>query len=911
MVKPDWNIFEAKFPDKEAAFEWFVTLLFCRECGKRIVLQGYFNQAAIEKSPIQWGDDFIGFQAKYYKDGLSKHKSEIVNSIKNTKKFYPEVNKYYFYSNSNWSQKNGREPQNKREIENLAKTLGIEVDWRTTESFFKMEFVCKINADISEFFFTQDNSFLSNLKYFYEHTKHLFINVDYKIQKNGKLIQIDRSEELQKLTAMSQDAVIIHGEGGCGKSALIKKFMEANSDYIFLGIKAIELNNFTDIKQALHNCIPEQVSCFFESYNNKFFIIDSAEKLLDISDNTVFFQLIEFLKDNKWKIIFSTRDNYFESLYCELVYTLDLSPCLINITAIDESKLRTLLTKNNIKMPMGNRLIQLICNTFYLKYYVQFYSDDLQSINYQNFKAKLWNSFDVPIEFIKISQQRAKTGCFYIDVGNISSLQLSNLMDKKLITKDGEKYFISHDIFEEWALEKYLDVLFSGISSFDEFLTEMGTSFPIRRSYRQWLSDKFENNVEITISQALDYIKNNLVNLDNVQDTIIAILLSNNADIFFKNFDTELLENNCSLLKYIQRTLRLACKSFDEEALAFFNIDHSLSSLENYLICPKGSGWHYFIDYIYNKKNIVGIDKIAFAIPLFREWSNKNRNGNTTKQVALLTLEFYKYQEEYKKNYHSLELKKDIFLILSNSASEIKKELTDLFDEILSNKWKNNGDKYSSFVWELLRDKKYLTLWTVLPQKVLQLAYLYWIKQVCSDKYIYISSTPSKEELYGVEDNFKTVTFPASALQTPIYFLLCVDYENTINFIIAFLNKVTYHYINKSNKDVSTISFYINEKEIKQFSTVSFWNMFRGIDGGIPELLQCILMALEKYFIDGVSRDSFQIIEKKLLYILEHSKTVALSAVVCSVFTLHYKNLYSIGKIFFPLESFLNLTANV
>lgn len=30
MVRPNWSLFESKFPDYEDVFEWFVTLLFCR-----------------------------------------------------------------------------------------------------------------------------------------------------------------------------------------------------------------------------------------------------------------------------------------------------------------------------------------------------------------------------------------------------------------------------------------------------------------------------------------------------------------------------------------------------------------------------------------------------------------------------------------------------------------------------------------------------------------------------------------------------------------------------------------------------------------------------------------------------------------------------------------------------------------
>lgn len=123
--------------------------------------------------------------------------------------------------------------------------------WRTTESFFKNEFVCLTNEDISGYFFTLNNSFLENLKYFYDHTKQLFLNIDYRIQKKDKIFQINRSKELQELNDKSQNTFVIHGEGGCGKSALIKKFMDDNPKYIFLGMKAIELNNCNDLKETL------------------------------------------------------------------------------------------------------------------------------------------------------------------------------------------------------------------------------------------------------------------------------------------------------------------------------------------------------------------------------------------------------------------------------------------------------------------------------------------------------------------------------------------------------------------------------------------------------------------------------------------------------------------------------------
>lgn len=912
MVRPNWSILEAKFPDYEDAFEWFVTLLFCRELNVKISLEGYFNQAAIEKSPVSnpKGNGDIGFQARYYKESLSKHTSQILESIDDTKKYYPSVNKYYFYTNAEWGQNRGKTPKGKVAIETHAKQLGIEIEWRTTESFFKQEFVCIKNEDISEYFFTLDNSFLEKLKLFYEHTNQLFFNIDYKIVKNDKLIQFDHLKELQELKNSYKDAIVVHGEGGCGKSALIKQFMDNESEYIFLGIKAIELNKYANIEGALHNCLPEKLSSFFESYDNKFFIIDSAEKILDISDNTVFFQLINFLRENKWKVIFSTRDNYFEALLSELTYSLGLSLHTINIAIEDEKELRKLLSANDIKMPTDGKLIQLICNPFYLKYYIQFYSDELQSTDFQGFKTSLWHSLiSVSHDFIKISEQRAKTGGFYIDVDNLSSTIISNLLDKKLITKDDDKYFISHDIFEEWALEKYLDTLFSKISSYDEFLIQMGTSFPIRRSYRLWLSKQFEESKSTVISQTLDYIKHNLNALNKIEDTIIAILLSDAAKVFFEDFDNKLLENNCSVLKTIQKLLRLTCKSLDEEMINFFNLDHSLYTLASFFTCPKGSGWNYFIDYVYKKKNIIRIDNLPIFFPLFKEWSNKNKKGITTKQAALMVLEFYNWEQDQNEHWRYLEIEKDIFIIFSNSANEIRLELSNLFDEVLKNKWKEHGDKYSSFVWDILKDIKYSTIWSVLPNKILELADFYWTRQIQSNRNSFVSfrSHLEIEEEYGVEGHYNTDTFPASALHTPIYMLLLFDYDSTINFIISFFNKVTHNYIQNETNTVNTILLHIGDKVIKQYSTDTFWSMFRGTIGTTPDLLQCILMALEKYFIDNPKNESMGDIEKKLFYILENSETVSLSAVVCSIVILNYKSMYAVGRILLSAREFVEM----
>ncbi|MDQ1325806.1 MAG: hypothetical protein QG564_930 [Campylobacterota bacterium] len=68
MIKPNWDIFRAKFSENpQYNFEWFCYLLFCKEYNKKFGVFRYKNQAAIETNPIEVDNEVIGWQAKFYK----------------------------------------------------------------------------------------------------------------------------------------------------------------------------------------------------------------------------------------------------------------------------------------------------------------------------------------------------------------------------------------------------------------------------------------------------------------------------------------------------------------------------------------------------------------------------------------------------------------------------------------------------------------------------------------------------------------------------------------------------------------------------------------------------------------------------------------------------------------------------
>ena len=125
MIKPNWDIFKAKFSeDPEGNFEWFCYILFCIEFDKPLGIHRYKNQSAIETDPIEVNGKSIGWQAKFYETTLSKNKERLISTIETAKKDYQDISKLILYTNQEWGQNKGKEPQSKKDVEDKSKRIG-------------------------------------------------------------------------------------------------------------------------------------------------------------------------------------------------------------------------------------------------------------------------------------------------------------------------------------------------------------------------------------------------------------------------------------------------------------------------------------------------------------------------------------------------------------------------------------------------------------------------------------------------------------------------------------------------------------------------------------------------------------------------------------------------------------------
>lgn len=184
---------------------------------------------------------------------------------------------------------------------------------------------------------------------------------------------------------------------------------------------------------------------------------------------------------------------------------------------------------------------------------------------------------------------------------------LHKLETDEIITHDANAggYFITHDVYEEWALDKLIEQAFIGAKDYKSFYQDIGSSLPIRRAFRSWLSDKLfaeDDNAKLLIEFT---IKDDQGGNHWKDEVLVSALVSDYSSVFFEHFEEELLEEpekvvsqgstkvartstvshkyEEQLLHRILFLLRIACKTIDENFLRLSELKSRRDFAENSL----------------------------------------------------------------------------------------------------------------------------------------------------------------------------------------------------------------------------------------------------------------------------------------------------------------------------------------
>lgn len=915
MIKPDWNKFKSKFSENpQDNFEWLCYLLFCREHNKPIGIFRYKNQSGIETNPIIVGNEVIGWQAKFYEKTLSECKVDVINTLTTSKNNYPNLTTIVFYTNQEWAQgKNQNDPKAKKDAEQKAKDLQITLEWRTA-SYFESPFVTVDNSLIASHFFSLDRGISDVISEKLAHAENVLYEIQTNIGYGSQKIEIDRSDVLNKIQETMNQAqiIILSGVAGVGKTAVIKNLHSQFKDKCpFYILKASEFN-VNSVDDLLKHCTLQEFVQAHKEELTKVIVIDSAEKLLDLGNADPLKEFLSALVQNDWKIIFTARNSYLLDLDNQFIDNYRITPTKFFIENLSHDELEDLAHTYNFVVPDDQRLLELVKNPFYLNEYLRFYETG-EKIGYLSFKEKLWSKIIRKSKpnreqcFLQVAFQRANEGQFFVILKNESQI-VNELVQDGILGYETSGYFITHDIYEEWALEKIIESEFIKKSNTQSFFENVGSSLPIRRAYRSWVSEKLllnDSQIKILIG---DVVQNETIDTFWKDETLISVLLSDYSEVFFDSFEVKLLEKNQELLKRITFLLRIACKEVDSEFFRQLGIkkESHLSSIKYILTKPKGSGWNCLTGFVHKNLDKIGVKNTYFILPVIHDWNSKSKEGRTTKLCSLIALQYYQWMIQ-KDVYLSRDddVREKLFQAIMYGASEIKEELTKIFDEILENKWKHHRDPYRELVKVILTKLgDNIEVIKALPNYVIKLADLFWSRTI-RDNDRYSHSSMGVEEFFSIEDEHLEY-FPTSAYQTPTYWLLRSSLKDTVDFILSFTNRAATSYAQSelAEHEVEEVEIKLDGGVTsKQYLSNRLWNTYRGTQVS-THVLECMHMALEKVFLEIGKDAEAKLLENWLLYLLKNSRSGSITGVIVSIVLAYPEKTFDVAAILFETKKF-------
>ncbi|MCM1349469.1 MAG: hypothetical protein NC338_08665 [Firmicutes bacterium] len=874
---PSWTDFKYKFnseAEQRDRFEDLSRCLFCESFGLKNGIFQYINQAGIECDPITRGEKVIGFQSKYFKNKINT--KEINDSLDKIPSKYPSVNTVYLYCNLTFGQstKAGKiKPAAQLEVENHAAKLGLEIEWITDKMILDQAARYEWIYDL---FFNNGQSLEELVRTEIEHTKSYFKTINNSIKFADKTIKVSHTDFVENIanTIGPHSHFIIHGNGGTGKTAIVKDLVEymGTIPVCVRKAQAMDSSKTSDSLNLENGFTMHHFLKAYETCSQKIFIIDSAERIKEMENVDVLMSLIRELDENGWSIIFTSRNIYLDDLQELFERHCATPPKLIALDEISNEQLTNLSADFNFHLPEESAFKDCLRNPLYLSLYLKSYSKVDRTGSYGNFlklihkeiiegtSTKNGIGFQRDECFMKLVRQRLDTGNYYLDGTGLNTTALQALIEAGVLKLENNSLIVfAHDIFEEWGVERVIHSAWNRKRNYVEFTNDVGNSFIARRIFRKWISNVAHEDISRMMQCAL--ADDTSISSLWKDEMLVAVLNSDQSLQILENNKHILLENNERALKRLAALLRLSCKRFSG------TVNLRGNSYPRYV--PFGEGWENLIQFIYNQKD--NISHLSYYLEILNEFSYSAKSGETLRQCGLLVLDILLRCNAKDRMYIDATTETRICEILCLSSEEIKNEIESLLDSIIANKWVHHNDPYFFFSEYILHNKGWcvMRLCKVATQKVLNLAELFWKSHEDNDVNTLFQSYERESE-WGLSNFATSFEYNCSwPFSTPIPYLLRYGCAKTLKFLTDFINEVILN----------------NTHGIPNHD---LWNIYRGSSRSvIPHLLVSIHMALEDFLLRLSEQGETELVKCILKHLLDPHNSLSLIAIVASVVTAH------------------------
>ena len=698
--------------------------------------------------------------------------------------------------------------------------------------------------------------------------------------------------------------VLVTGAAGVGKSALMRDVL---AEYIsgsgYWAFRAEEFNLPTLSQVFVQQGIQEELPILLAGWAllpQKVLYIDSAEKLLEGPPNDAFHQLLVLLAGfSDVKLVLTARQYAVELLINR--YQLENS-CCVTVQQLSDEEMSCLSTQVP-KLPqlLGNeKLRELLRSLKYLDLAITLLRkapDDLATASPVEFKTQLWeyvvedarNQQDIILPrkrgraFQAIVLRRAQNLTMFVAAEDQDDAALLALVRDDLLFQNTRKTAFSptHDVLEDLALVRFIHNEWRPEQGAADFFAAIGNSPALRRGFRLWVEEMVTEDVASVLpllSQVLSEASPEKYWLD---ETLVAVFRSSNAQVFFDQFERELLSGEARLLGRCLRLLHTAC------------IQRTyLASKATGLVVPIGSGWAAAL--VFCARHLNQLEHRPFdTVQLLYSWKaaiGSPQDELPAGALAAASIVFYLFEQlEHGHNLWRLAADGDNLNGLVTLAFELAELAADQLRGLLqraitpeTSGGRRRANLHEKLVARCLSGIATAQVCRYLPEVVVEVLNHEWRarpRQTQPSHYISYQEQLNREEQYGIASGLSLDS--ASIFSTPVWNLLQYRTEVGIPFVVDLVNYCTQAYRQNRGQDeaLTTHTFTTtNDTLVTQYGSHTLWDAYRG-RGYLPAVLASVLMSVEKYFLESTPGEQ---LNHWFEFVLTHSESVALTGVLAS-----------------------------
>lgn len=923
----DWKAFEYKYSDNpQRAFENLTYYLFCHEFNQKNGIFRYFNQPHIETNPITQGDKQIAFQAKYYNDSvsMSNKEAELKEAVEGAARSYPGITTLYFYIGKEFttsSKKDQVKPQYQIHIEDRAKSLGIEIVWRGPSH---IEAMLMQNSELTicrNVFFQVDSAVCQSCDYLEKHKKDIFGHIRTSVQYKDNIITLEHNVlDFESFLNSNDQILLVDGEAGSGKSALIKQKMDhLSTDDVIMAFRSTDL----DVEDSLMfldsygSLSLDEILMVYEEADNRILYIDAAEKYFVLDYQQTFEDILGKFMEAGWKIVLTIRSAYKESLYNSLLNKARVQTFHVN--PISDDDLLKLATSYGFKLPKDQKLIGLLCAPFYLGLYLaldHIEDEAMLELNREVFEHKIWEDIirhnkkrnkNMPTRredaLMQMTMHMLQNESYFYNIQASDDYEAFFELEQSGIviqTDDARKYYHSHDVFEELVVNHIFQKRYDEQLSGSAFFSPFRPSLRIRKLFRGWLCD-FASKMEYQdiIFRILD---DENVNKVWKNEVLLAVISTEPLKGAYYKIASDMEKNNGENLRKIIFLIHTCCNVANHTDYTQLALNQG-NLLPFRLSKPTGYAWEELFTFIVEHKEALNWDKelIAIVINVLDSWTKHYENAKTVTtrlagEIGLFLFERIASDRDLKYAIRKEQIEK-LQDVLCNSAWMITDSLATVFQTVIDGRIEETPkdpfatggfrieapDMYIDLAKRAVADVyQYGNIPIAMPQITIQLMYALWVRP----KGAVIFHSVDLNGYFGLNDHVSHDYYPASAYKTPITKMLSVCQDEITDFLIDFCNRAGDVYVdshlNSDYKECFPIVIHVGDEEIEQIASERLWMMHRGTHVG-PDLLISLLMGFEQWLLNVVEHSKTDIVVAYCRSVLKRSKNVMLTAVFVSI----------------------------